>query len=1306
MFKYKKLFLISLSLLFSLGLVSHAEAVYPVAGRRKLWLNGLLLLTFIFIGGFSFTSSAYGAANVYYSVGQDNTTNLMTGTPNLTSITSGVATFDTAQTGNIGVGDVVVANSISYYISSKTSTSVWNVVTNTGAVPGNVSSTTAVTSIKRVYNSLSSAVTNAGTLLGTTDLTSGSGYILNIPCYYDSGPDTTSVVVSGYTTSETSYIKIYTPNNTVTEANVSQRHSGKWDGAKYNFQYTNYNGYFFKILTNYTITEGLQMKAVYTSAGGGDNRVIYSAATYSAIRSNIIVAASSAPQSFSLTAISSDFSNSNARIFIYNNIVYNFKTISGGGEAFKTGGDSGNNYIYNNTVYNSDIGFFGGSYVTTVIKNNIVYNNTTDYSGTFSSASTNNLSKDATAPGAGACPGANCYYRSKSLSFVNTTSGSEDFHLVLTDTAAIGLGANLANDATLPFSTDVDSNTRGLTWDIGADQLTPAQVYFSVGQSTADLKTGTPNVVIASGVATFDTAQTGNIGVGDVMVVNSISYYIASKTSTTIWNVVTATGATPTNISSTALTSIKRVYTSLNSAVSGASTLLGTTDLTSANVILNIPCYYDSGPDTTAVTVSGYTTSATNYIKIYTPNNTTTEANNSQRHQGKWDSGKYWINAGVNADAVDILSSHVIFDGIQMDGNMSGWFGTTIAVSLVNSVGSQVSNCIIKNIQHSNGSSKAIYSWSSLVVNIKIFNNIIYSSTRGIQNTGANSWTPTYIYIYNNTVYNCPNAGIVSSTLATIAKNNIVSNCGVDYTDGGIAPFDATSSNNISYDATSPNSGATDCGGHSCRSQTVSFVSTVSGSEDFHLSLTDTAAKNAGADLSADANLPFSTDIDGQTRNLNGLGWDIGADEAATQIFYSVGQNTTDHKTGTPTVTVSGTTATFSVAQTATNMGVGDKVTYTGGTCYISGKTNVDQMHWSCVSATGGTPVAVIGASVTSIAHVFNSLNGAVNAGNTNGAFDASHLNTKDLVTGNYQLNIPCYYDTGADTTAVTVQSWTTSATNYVRIYTPYNTTSEVNQTQRHSGKWDDGKYNLSITPAGLGIVVNSANVNIDGLQIYINYGYSNGPTAISLVPSFGQYTISNSILKANNPGGTYANGITVQTSTSTYKIYNNIIYNFTGSAGTGYGISIGAVNPPAYIYNNTIIGCNKGVVTGGSLNTIYLKNNIAYNNTIADYGGTFNSGSDYNISNDATAPGAHSKISTTVAFVDATNNDFHLSPTDTAAKNAGADLSADPYLPFTTDIDGETRASGKWDIGADDNNNINIQIQRNVNFGRNVNIK
>jgi hypothetical protein len=41
-------------------------------------------------------------------------------------------------------------------------------------------------------------------------------------------------------------------------------------------------------------------------------------------------------------------------------------------------------------------------------------------------------------------------------------------------------------------------------------------------------------------------------------------------------------------------------------------------------------------------------------------------------------------------------------------------------------------------------------------------------------------------------------------------------------------------------------------------------------------------------------------------------------------VFFSVGQNTDDHKTGTPTVTIVDGVATFSEPQTAANMGVGD----------------------------------------------------------------------------------------------------------------------------------------------------------------------------------------------------------------------------------------------------------------------------------------------------------------------------------------------------------------------------------------------
>ncbi|RPJ14681.1 MAG: hypothetical protein EHM37_05340 [Deltaproteobacteria bacterium] len=41
--------------------------------------------------------------------------------------------------------------------------------------------------------------------------------------------------------------------------------------------------------------------------------------------------------------------------------------------------------------------------------------------------------------------------------------------------------------------------------------------------------------------------------------------------------------------------------------------------------------------------------------------------------------------------------------------------------------------------------------------------------------------------------------------------------------------------------------------------------------------------------------------------------------DAATDVYYSIGTSTADLKTGSPTITISGSTATLSVAQTGTS---------------------------------------------------------------------------------------------------------------------------------------------------------------------------------------------------------------------------------------------------------------------------------------------------------------------------------------------------------------------------------------------------
>lgn len=383
-----------------------------------------------------------------------------------------------------------------------------------------------------------------------------------------------------------------------------------------------------------------------------------------------------------------------------------------------------------------------------------------------------------------------------------------------------------------------------------------------------------------------------------------------------------------------------------------------------------------------------------------------------------------------------------------------------------------------------------------------------------------------------------------------------------------------------------------------------------------------------------------------------------------TPVYYSVGQSTADLKSDSPTVTIASGAAVFSVAQSA-NIGVGDRVTYnTNSIAYIAAKTNTDQMHWTLITATGGVPTNITGSTVVSIKHEYTSLSAAIA-----GASDASHLNTANLVTGNYILNIPCYYDSGADTTAVTVSGYTTGAANYIKIYTPNNTTTEVNQSQRHSGKWTTTAYSLSSTLGyGNTLSLYQDYTQIDGLQII-------GPYSYAVASENTGTQVSNSIINKTN-GGTAIlfNGISL-------KYWNNIIY------GNGTGTAILSENGNTYYYNNTLanfaIGFDKMCSGDTVKNTIFYNTTTDYQNDGCGSDPSFTYSATNNVSSNMPA-GTGNRYAQTFSFVDPTNKDFHLSGNDTGAKDHGVNLSADANLAFSTDIDGDTR-SGLWDIGADE---------------------
>ena len=426
------------------------------------------------------------------------------------------------------------------------------------------------------------------------------------------------------------------------------------------------------------------------------------------------------------------------------------------------------------------------------------------------------------------------------------------------------------------------------------------------------------------------------------------------------------------------------------------------------------------------------------------------------------------------------------------------------------------------------------------------------------------------------------------------------------------------------------------------------------------------------------------------------------AEAAAKQIYYSAGQNISDHKTGSPTVTLSSGVATFSVAQTAPNIGVGDRVTYNSTQkVFISGK--ISQTKWTVVTVKGDTPSNVSNATVNSIRHEFDSLNNAVSYYTGFQAGDANHLNTSNLISGNYILNIPLYYDTGPEYFTgggiyagilISGSSIVTGPNNYIRIYTPTNTASEVNLSQRHDGKWNNQKYSLIFSPdnnSTAAIRTYKPYVKIDGLQIKIISTYNGNKGIEASYISSGWVEVSNNIITGQILN--YASGISMgyNIGNLTGKIWNNLIYDLRGTNyGSSKGIKFGECynqdpcsTGTGYIYNNTIINVQGGINNESTLGLIVAKNNIVQDSNWG-YGGTFSASSN-NISNNG-APGSNSQNNTTVSFVNKTGKDFHLSPSDTKALNRGVSLISDPYLPVSSDIEGDSRPSGvAWDIGADE---------------------
>lgn len=180
-------------------------------------------------------------------------------------------------------------------------------------------------------------------------------------------------------------------------------------------------------------------------------------------------------------------------------------------------------------------------------------------------------------------------------------------------------------------------------------------------------------------------------------------------------------------------------FSSLNAAVAAEQA-----DLTSTTENLLFSCRGVTNADTTPVDITGYTTSATYAI--------TCEAESTERHEGKWSTSKYRIEAGASV-AFDLGEKYITLRFLQIgitsttsyQHGISGTEGFSANAHVVDS-------CIIRDSAGPRSNCRGIFTNSyGSGGTMTVINSIIYGWDKGIRGFDADC----SVDVYNCTVYGC-----------------------------------------------------------------------------------------------------------------------------------------------------------------------------------------------------------------------------------------------------------------------------------------------------------------------------------------------------------------------------------------------------------------------------------------------------------------------------------------------------------------------------------------------------------------------
>ena len=275
------------------------------------------------------------------------------------------------------------------------------------------------------------------------------------------------------------------------------------------------------------------------------------------------------------------------------------------------------------------------------------------------------------------------------------------------------------------------------------------------------------------------------------------------------------------------------------------------TDLVSDGNWMHVYCRASSGTaDTTAIDIDGWTTGASNYIKI--------EAASTDRAGTTWSTSDYRYSI-TDAPAMMVREDYIWFDGLQIE--MTGLSaGRYFFQNVVRSSGwIKISNCVLKGdgsayrhqlYTESTGTFTDIIMWNTLMYNWGS-----ESSAYFLVKAGATATLYNCTFIGNGATYTYRNDG------GTLTMNNCYG--------GGAATADYFGTITKTTCAASDTSADID----NIAINTTNFTDvTIDGGEDWSLPAGSGLIGVGTDDVYADA----ATDINGETRTST---WDAGADE-------------------------------------------------------------------------------------------------------------------------------------------------------------------------------------------------------------------------------------------------------------------------------------------------------------------------------------------------------------------------------------------------------------------------------------------